>query len=252
MKRETAIQLLTLGSVAFLLPLTEALRLVDPMARHFWVEAVDAWWYLGMIALLVGITAAYAYKQMNYYFDLHTPGKKAGIIEKAVKQVNPLERTLDFVLGVLGGFLFLSIFAPTVWFLLLSIYSTLVVARCLATLRRHRFRTSLTARGHVVPERYADLIRTEYRNTDRGGGVWPPDVLAGWLLSQALVAIAALVAFVLLFQVAATVPLPQVFPWFLGALLIILALMWGLRDVSDLLGRRIRVACFPEWTPGGP
>jgi hypothetical protein len=104
-----------------------------------------------------------------------------------------LENTTK-LLGVFGVLLFSFFLFPIFWFLILSVYSVLVVIRCLFTLLRKTFAKFLETQGTYVPRYYSAALDQTYH-----GGYIVKFVLSGWLVTNCVLAVSSFTAFGLLY-----------------------------------------------------
>jgi len=190
LSKEIAAVAIGIGGVAAFGAILQMLLTMDPWAAMYWNEQRRDFYDVSIIFLIV-LSVLIAVKQLRYYYDTKGPHRKHGIFVKVIRQVNPREEFLDYVIAVTGGVLIVvSVTLPVFWFLMVSIFSFHVVLRCYVTLRRKVYSRRLQDRGVEVPQWYVEALDKEHN------GMVVKSVLAGWVISQTLTGAYSLIVFV--------------------------------------------------------
>jgi hypothetical protein len=184
----------------------------DPFAAMMLPEKLSSMgsvFYIASVVTLLLLTVYIASKQLDYYYGQKTKreptkfvgtGKNALFVNK-VKQACPTDNKLDWILGFVGSLLFLLALLPAWWFIGLGVYSLLGASRCVVALRRFAYAQKLEREGETYPAWFEDLSNPELPKTGKGAGYRPRTVLAGWVLTQIVIAASALTMGLLLLTV---------------------------------------------------
>ena len=161
----------SISIAAFSIPLAIALGSYSPYITAFFNDHVaihDLWnlstsaWRIPLVVILLVLTLLMFLKQWSYYYVLGD--KKQGFFVDTCGCFNDIEWTLDVLLSFWGGLLFLSALRmPGYWLALCALYSVLVYARCLASLRRGVFAASWQEKGEELGPRSWTLLSTSPR-----------------------------------------------------------------------------------------
>jgi len=232
LKEEHAIGILSIGVVGLIVATWDILRTLDPWAEIFFGQRKTDLSYFVAVLILLIVTGIIAWKQLSYYYAEHGTGKQ-GIFKYKIKQVNPLEMTLDILLAMIGALLFFFTALPTLWFLLLSIYSVLVVSRCFFTLLRKQFAEYLRKRNKEIPSWYESSLNREHNR------LTVKFVLGGWICSHSFVGIYSFLMFQVFYFIIEPLYVPYRLAAFLIAIVGIIILYLGLAKRSYSWGKKI-------------
>lgn len=132
----------TLLGLAALACFGENLPMVDQVLKR--VTVLDAWNcadapFAGIPKyLFLVMTAAIAWKQMSYYY--YPGGTKGAAFSKVILHMNPIERSIDWILAFHGALLLpWSVYHPTTWVVGFLLYCVIALCRMWVTLKRPCF-----------------------------------------------------------------------------------------------------------------
>lgn len=232
LKEEHAIGILSIGVVGLIVATWDILRILDPWAEIFFGQRKTDLSYFVAILILLIVTGIMAWKQLSYYYAEHGTGKQ-GIFKYNIKQINPLEMAIDILLAMMGALLFFFAALPILWFLLLFIYSVLVVSRCFFTLLRKRFAEYLRKWNKEIPSWYENSLSREHN------GLTVKFVLGGWICSHGFVGIYSFFMFLMFYFLIEPFYVPYRLAAFLIAIMGIIVVYLGLAERSYFWGKKI-------------
>ena len=116
----------------FVIDRWQTFRGLDPLVRDECIPVCMA-----VSFMLLFFSGLMVFKQLSYYYE--GEGKKDGLIKKKLRQANNKERTLDLLSAIVTPFMVVSCLIPTWWFLMVAVFSFLVVWRCHTTLKRPEY-----------------------------------------------------------------------------------------------------------------
>lgn len=209
---------------------------LDPYSKHYWVNKTDTLYWFGFIFTLIATFIIFN-KQWKYYYQPGLKMQKNGIFKMKIRQVNCRESDLDLTLALSGGLLFALTLTPIFWFVGLSFYSSLVCLRSYTTLKREAY-LSIYKRIYKekAPRWYSVAIQ---RLEENHQGFHVKSVLAGWMITTAIISASSLIVFATLLAISINNSLLIAFVSHSLAIIIILVMWMQLSSISYKIGRRL-------------
>lgn len=170
-----------MGSITRVLSGIATFPYLDPWTKAYLLGMDDTYYIFAALFLLIPTLAIFK-KQWDYYYSPEGKrGGKQGIFQKTIRYVNKREKFTDETLAFAGAFLFPAAFLPVYWFLAFSIYCSLVIFRCVLTLRRKAYARELRKKGEIVRSWYDQSLEEIHNNIEK---YKVKKVLIGWILSE--------------------------------------------------------------------
>ncbi len=216
---------------------------MDPFAQRYWLYHTDNYYFLAVFITTI-VTLFIAMKQYYYYYETKRPGKKNGLFQGHIKQVNSVEMDVDDALAFTGSMLFTFALMPVFWFALLSFYSMLVSCRCYLVLYRPKYFEKHKAEFTLETiQWYGDAIK---RIDMYHGDLHIRAIIVGWLLSNIFLSIISIVNFFILFYIVPSLSLIEVLEIHTGLLIITFISWFSLSKKSYEFGIKINKKKIPQ------